>query len=66
MRVLVSLLVFIGLCNTLPCVKKYVMEPNVFLGYLKKGIACLMSLLKHEQYLFNSLDQNNSAHGIIV
>jgi hypothetical protein len=49
MRVLVSLLVFIRLCNTPPCVKIYVMEPNVFLGYLKSGIACLVSPSGHEQ-----------------
>jgi hypothetical protein len=58
-------LVFIGLCNTLPRVKTYVMEPNVFLWYPKKGIACLMSLSRHEQYPSNSLDQNNSAHGVV-
>ncbi len=28
----------VGLCITPSCVKKYVMEPNVFLGYLEKGI----------------------------
>jgi len=66
MRALVSLLVFMSLCNTFPCVKRYVMEPNVFLGYPKRGIACLMSLSRHEQYPFNSLDQNNLAHGIIM
>ncbi len=66
MKVLVSLLVFIRLCNTLPCVKKYVMEPNVFMGYLKKGIACLMNLSMHEQYPFNNMDQNNSAHGVLM
>jgi hypothetical protein len=67
MKVLVSLLVFIGLHNTLPCVKIYVMEPNVFLGYLKRGIACLMNPFGHEQYEqypSNSLDQNNLAHGV--
>jgi hypothetical protein len=48
MRVLVSLLVLIGLCNTAPCVKKYVMEPNVVLGYPKRGVACLISFYGHE------------------
>jgi hypothetical protein len=66
MRVLVSFLVFIGLRNTLPCVKIYVMEPDVSLGYPKRGIACLVSPYGHEQYHFNSLDQNNLAHGVIV
>jgi hypothetical protein len=63
MTILVSLEVLVGLHNTLPCVKRYVMEPNVFMGYLKKGIACSLSLFGHEQYPFNSLDQNNLAHG---
>ncbi len=66
MKVFVSLLVFIGLCNTSPCVKKYVMEPNVFMGYPKRGIACLVSPYGHEMYSYNSLDQNNSTHGVIV
>jgi hypothetical protein len=47
MRILVSLLVLVGLCNTPTHVKRYVMEPNVFLGYLKRGIACLMILFGH-------------------
>jgi hypothetical protein len=40
------------------------MEPNVFLGYLKKGIASVLSSFGHEQYPSNSLDQNNSTHGV--
>jgi hypothetical protein len=28
----------VRLCITLSCVKRYVMEPNVFLGYLERGI----------------------------
>jgi len=66
MSILVSLLVLVGLCNTPPHVKRYVMEPNEFLGYLKKGIACLVNPSKHEQYPFNSLDQNNSAHDVTM
>jgi hypothetical protein len=66
MRVLVSLLVLIGLCNTFPHVKIYVMEPNVFLGYIDRGIVCLVNPFGHEQYLFNSMDQNNSAHGVTM
>jgi hypothetical protein len=62
--VLVSLKVLVRLCNTLPCVKRYVMEPNVFLGYLERGIACSLSFFEHEQYPFNILNQNNSAHGV--
>ncbi len=48
MKVLVSLLVFIGLHNTLPHVKRYVMESIVFLGYLKRGITCLTNLFEYE------------------
>ncbi len=40
------------------------MEPKAFMGYLERGIACSLSLFGHEQYLSNSLDQNNSAHGM--
>jgi len=36
-----------GLRNTPTHVKRYVMEPNVFLGYPKWGIACLMILFGH-------------------
>ncbi len=28
-----------GLCITPSCVKRYVVEPNAFLGYLERGIA---------------------------
>jgi hypothetical protein len=66
MRVLVSLLVFIGLHVTPPHVKRYIMEPNVFMGYPKRGIASLMSSSGHEQYPFNSLDQNNFVHGVTM
>jgi hypothetical protein len=40
------------------------MEPNVFFGYLERGIACSLSLFGHEQYPFNSPNQNNSNHGV--
>jgi len=33
------------------------MEPNVFLGYLKKGIAGVLNAFGHEQYPFNNLNQ---------
>ncbi len=65
-RVLVSLSIFIGLRNTPPHVKIYVMEFNVFIGYPKRGIACLVNPYGHEQYPSNNLDQNNSAHDVIV
>jgi hypothetical protein len=40
------------------------MELNVFLGYLERGIASVLSSFGHDRYLFESLDQNNSAHGV--
>jgi hypothetical protein len=40
MIVLVSLEVLVGLRNTPPHVKRYVMELNVFMGYLERGNAC--------------------------
>ncbi len=40
------------------------MEPNIFLGYPKRGIACSLNPFGHEQYPSDSLDQNNSAHGV--
>jgi hypothetical protein len=42
------------------------MGPNVFTGYPKKGIACLMSPFGHKKYPSNSLDQNNSTDSVIV
>jgi hypothetical protein len=41
--------------------QKICYEAHVFLGYLKRGIACLVSPFEHEQYPFN-----NFAHGVIV
>jgi hypothetical protein len=35
-------------------------------GIPLEGIACVMSLYKHEEYPSNSMDQKNSAHDIIV
>ncbi len=64
MKVLVSLLVLVGLCNTLPHFKRYVMEPNIFLGYHEKGNAHSLNPSRHEQYPSNSLDQNNSTRGV--
>jgi hypothetical protein len=41
-----------------------VMKANVFLGYLKGGIANVLNSFGHEQHLSNNLNQNNSAHGV--
>jgi hypothetical protein len=40
------------------------MEPNVFLRYFERGITSVLNNFGHEQYPFDSLDQNNSAHGV--
>jgi hypothetical protein len=40
------------------------MEPNIFMGDLERGIASVLSSFEHEQYPFDSLDQNNSAHDV--
>ncbi len=40
------------------------MEPNVFLGYLERGIVGVLNSFEYEKYLSNSLDQNNLAHGV--
>jgi len=66
MKVLVSLLVFIRIRNTFQHVKRYVMEPNIFLGYPMKGISCLVSPFRHVQYPSNNMDQNNLAHGVTM
>jgi len=66
MRILVSLLVLVGLSNIPPLVKRCVMEPIEFLGFLKRGITCLVNPSRHEQYPSNSLNQNNSAHGVTM
>ncbi len=34
------------------------MEPNVLLGYPKRGFACSSNLFGREQYPFDSLDKN--------
>jgi hypothetical protein len=40
------------------------MKPNVFMGCLKRGIVGVLNSFGHEQYPIDSLDQNNSAHGV--
>ncbi len=42
------------------------MEANVFMGYPKRGIACLTGPSRHEQYPYNNMDKNNSAHGVTI
>ncbi len=54
----------VWLCNTLASFKRYVIEPQGFLGYPIRGIACALSIPKHEQCPFDSLDQNNLARGV--
>ncbi len=41
-----------------------VMEPNVFLGYVKRGIVGVLNSFGHEHYPSDSLDQNNLANGV--
>jgi hypothetical protein len=46
---------------------RYVMEPKGFFIYPKRGIAhALNSNYGNEQYPSNSLNQNNSAHGVYI
>jgi hypothetical protein len=44
--------------------KRYVMEPNVFMGYPIRDIVGVLSSFGHEQYLSNIVDQNKSTHGV--
>jgi hypothetical protein len=53
--VLFSLEILVGLHNTTPHVKRYVMEPDVFIGYLEKGITCSLNIHYHKQYPFDSI-----------
>jgi hypothetical protein len=46
----------VGLCITLPSLKIYVMEPNVFLGILIRGITSALCSFEDEQYPFNNVD----------
>ncbi len=64
MRVSISLSILVKLRSPPPRVKRYVMEPNVFMEYLEKGIACSLNIFGHEEYPSNNLDQNNSTHGV--
>ncbi len=49
---------------TPPHVKIYVIDPNIFLGYLERGIACYWVFLGMNNTPTNTLNQNNSAHGV--
>jgi hypothetical protein len=62
MQVLLSFYVLVWLYNTLASFKNYVIEPKWFLGYLERGNAHALNIPMHEQYPFDSLDQNNLAH----
>jgi len=48
MTILFSLEVLVGACNTPPHVKRYVMEPKVFMGYLERGITCSLNISCHK------------------
>jgi hypothetical protein len=63
---IVFLIGLVGLWNTPPSFKIYVMEPKGFVGYPNRGIAHALSSYGHEQYPFDSLNQNNSAHGVYI
>jgi len=46
-------------------VSKYMLwNPMYLWDTLQRGNACSLNLFGHEQYLSNSLDQNNSPHGV--
>jgi hypothetical protein len=40
------------------------MELKGFMGDSKRSSACELSIFGHEQYPFNSLNENNYAHGV--
>jgi len=46
--VLIFFYILVGLHNTLPSFKIYVMELKGFLGYLRKGIASALNNFRHE------------------
>jgi hypothetical protein len=54
----------VWLYNTPISFKRYVIKFKGFLGYLTKGIACALNILRHKQYPLDSLNQNNLAHGV--
>jgi len=56
--------VILGTSNTFSWLFRYVMEPKGFLIYFNRGITCALNNFGHKQYSSNSLDQNNSIHGI--
>jgi hypothetical protein len=42
-----------------------VINPKAFLGYLEKGNATSFNPSGHEQYPFDSIGQNQLAHGVL-
>jgi hypothetical protein len=40
------------------------MEPNIFLGCHRKGVASVLNNFENEQYPSNNIDQNESTHGV--
>ncbi len=60
----VCLLGLLGLCNTFPIFKKYVMVPKGFMGYLERGSAFELNSFRHEEYPFDSSNQNNWTYGV--
>jgi hypothetical protein len=59
MWVFFFLLGFVKAIQYLPNSKGYVMEPKVFMGYLKRGSACELNNFGYEQYPSDSLNQTN-------
>jgi hypothetical protein len=43
---------------------RYVIEHKGFLIYLNRGITFALNNFEHKQYPSNSLNQNNSIHGV--
>jgi hypothetical protein len=64
-RVLISLYIFVRLCNTPLIFKIYVINPKTFLGNLQRGNVISLHLYGHEQYHFNIVGQNELAHGVL-
>jgi hypothetical protein len=42
-----------------------VINPKAFMGYLERGNAASLHPFGHEQYLSNSIGQNDFAHGVL-
>jgi hypothetical protein len=59
------MLILVGLCNTFRSVKIYVIDPNTFMRYHDRGIRCSSQLLVMNNTPYNSIGQNESAHGVL-